>query len=67
MSLHSGKRRKLRLSRRRFWRCAPERVRGPVAQGLEHTLDKRGVEGSNPSRPTMRFSPGGALAQLGER
>ena len=36
---------------------------GLVAQGLEHTLDKRGVGGSNPPRPTIN----GPLAQLGER
>ena len=48
-------------------RCRPHipsfKKSGLVAQGLEHTLDKRGVGGSNPPRPTIY----GPLAQLGER
>ena len=39
---------------------------GPVAQfRLERTPDKREVDGSSPSRPTMILS--GGVAQLGER
>lgn len=45
---------------------------GLVAQWLEHTLDKRGVGGSNPSWPTklqqaFRAPDKGGVAQLGER
>ena len=39
------------------------KLSGLVAQWLEHTLDKRGVGGSNPPGPTT-FGP---IAQLGER
>jgi hypothetical protein len=49
--------RPLARNRRSFGLCF-----GLVAQGLEHTLDKRGVGGSIPPGPTR-----GPVAQLGER
>ena len=54
MSLHPGNNAEWRSA----WRYAsgvarPQGFWGLVAQGLEHTLDKRGVGGSNPPRPTI--------------
>ena len=42
-------------------------ISGLVAQWLEHTLDKRGVGGSNPPGPMLFPQDFGPIAQLGER
>ena len=63
-----------RSNARKWLRHAAETVFWARSSGVEHTLDKRGVGGSSPPRPTTDpCSPSrptqipGAIAQLGER